>query len=78
MKSIAKSRLPWNTFELKKEMTNERKDDRVTMKKTLRELFGEKRVVLAPEVYDCASALTCMECGYKAPVLSGAEASLAH
>lgn len=46
------------------------------MKKTLRQLFMEEKVVLAPEVYDCASTYTCENCGYKAVVLSGAELSL--
>lgn len=46
-------------------------------KKTLRQLFAEEKVILAPEVYDCASAITCADCGYKALVLSGAEVSLA-
>lgn len=46
------------------------------MEKTLRQLFSEERVVLAPEVYDCASTITCQDCGYKALVLSGAEVSL--
>ncbi len=46
------------------------------MKKTLRQLFTEEKVVLAPEVYDCASTITCQDCGYKALVLSGAEVSM--
>ena len=47
------------------------------MKKTLKQLFAEEKVVLAPEVYDCASTITVEDCGYKAIVLSGAEVSLA-
>lgn len=46
------------------------------MKKNLRQLFEEEKVILAPEVYDCASTWTCQECGYKALVLSGAEVSM--
>lgn len=49
----------------------------MAVKKTLRQLFAEEKVILAPEVYDCASAITCADCGYKALVLSGAEVSLA-
>lgn len=47
------------------------------MKKTLRQVLAEEKIILAPEVYDCASAITCADCGYKALVLSGAEVSLA-
>lgn len=49
----------------------------MTMKKTLRELFETEKCVLAPEIYDCASAKAVEVCGYKATVLSGAEVSLA-
>jgi 2-methylisocitrate lyase-like PEP mutase family enzyme len=45
------------------------------MQYSLTELFKTEKVVLAPEVYDCASAKTVEMCGYKASVLSGAELS---
>lgn len=47
----------------------------MSMKYSLAELFKTEKVVLAPEVYDCASAKTVEMCGYKASVLSGAELS---
>ncbi len=47
------------------------------MKKTLRQLLSEEKCILAPEIYDCASAMTVEQCGYKATVLSGAELSMA-
>ena len=46
------------------------------MKWTLKELFEKEKVVLAPEVYDCASTATVEACGYKATVLSGAELTM--
>ena len=46
------------------------------MRKTLRQLFAEESVILAPEIYDCASAYVADECGYLATVLSGAELSM--
>ena len=46
------------------------------MKKTLRQIFAEEKCILAPEIYDCASAMTVEQCGYKATVLSGAELSM--
>lgn len=45
------------------------------MKFTLSELFKEEKVVLAPEIYDCASANAVEMCGFKSTVLSGAELS---
>ena len=45
------------------------------MKYTLPELFKEEKIVLAPEVYDCASANAVEMCGFKSTVLSGAELS---
>lgn len=47
----------------------------MSMKYTLRDLFSEEKVVLAPEVYDCASANAVEMCGFKSSVLSGAELS---
>lgn len=47
----------------------------MSMKYSLSELFKTEKVVLAPEIYDCASAKTVEMCGYKASVLSGAELS---
>jgi 2-methylisocitrate lyase-like PEP mutase family enzyme len=47
------------------------------MKKTLRELLKEESCVMAPEIYDCASAMAAEFCGYNATVLSGAELSMA-
>lgn len=47
------------------------------MKKTMRQLLSEEKCVVAPEVYDCASAKTVEKSGFKALVLSGAEVSLA-
>ncbi len=48
----------------------------MSMKKTIRQLLSEERCVLAPEVYDCASAAAVEQCGFQALVLSGAEVSL--
>lgn len=45
------------------------------MKYTLPELFKEEKIVLAPEIYDCASANAVEMCGFKSTVLSGAELS---
>ena len=47
----------------------------MTARKTMRQVLAEEKCVLAPEVYDCASAWTVEQCGYKATVLSGAEVS---
>ncbi len=46
------------------------------MQKTLRQLLNEEKCVLAPEIYDCASAKTVEDCGFKATCLSGAELSM--
>lgn len=48
----------------------------MAFKKSLRQLFAETDIILAPEVYDCASSITVQDCGYSALVLSGAEVSL--
>jgi len=47
------------------------------MKHTLPELFKTEPCVLAPEIYDCASAHAVELCGYQATVLSGAELAMA-
>ena len=47
----------------------------MSMMYSLPELFKTEKVVLAPEIYDCASAKAVEVCGYKATVLSGAELS---
>lgn len=47
----------------------------MTMKYTLAELFNKEKIVLAPEIYDCASANAVEMCGFKSSVLSGAELS---
>lgn len=47
----------------------------MSMLYSLPELFKTEKVVMAPEIYDCASAKTVEMCGYKATVLSGAELS---
>lgn len=48
----------------------------MSARKTMRQVLAEEKCVLAPEVYDCASAWTVEQCGYKATVLSGAEVSM--
>ncbi len=45
------------------------------MQYSLPELFKKEKVVMAPEIYDCASAKCVESNGYKATVLSGAELS---